>query len=144
MVVEHLQRPSGPNGVPVQIREHLLGALDPRVDEQDHRDRLVAQLRTITKCLLNRRAAMLTVIDDEAGLQRNAKHPEMLLIALSEGLKGHLAVDGSREGGEDVPVGVVYDVPRDLGNASPIQRALSTQRRGEFLLVKDEDLGDQT
>ena len=58
----------------VQVGEHLLGALEAGVEEEHQRDALVRKARVLLQ-RLDRRAAVLPVVDHEAGVHRDSQEP---------------------------------------------------------------------
>lgn len=94
MVVQNPERPRRPHRVFVQIREHLLTAPEASIDEQNNADGLRPKLRPVPKDLLNRRSAMLAIIDHKTSIHRNAEHTDVFLCSiLASGDEANLTVN---------------------------------------------------
>ncbi len=76
MVVEDADARRRPDRVAVEVGEHLLAALQADVEEEDDRDRLVAKLGALLQRQLDRGAAMLAVVDDEARFHGNVQQAD--------------------------------------------------------------------
>jgi hypothetical protein len=63
MVVQNIERPGWFDCVTIEVSEHLLAPLEPRIGVDDDRDVLVAQFRMFRKSTLKRFKAMLSVVD---------------------------------------------------------------------------------
>jgi len=144
MVVQHADGSSRSHCMAVEVREHLLAAGQAGVLEEDDSDRLIAQLGVLVERGLDRGPAVLAVVDEEPGRHGDVKladpHARPLVRDPDE---PHLTVDRGRERGEDIAVRVVQNVGGQGGDARLVEYSLRTQLGSEFVLVEQEEPGNQ-
>ena len=145
MIVEDAERACRPDGMLIEIREHLLATFKAGICEQDNANRLGSEFWLLPKHLLNGRAPVLAVIDDEARGHRHAKNadgaPRPFLRCW---LKNDGAVNGRRQRRENVLSRMVENVPSDLRHSCAVQLSLSPEFGLELLIVKNEELRQET
>ena len=145
MIVEDADRACRPDGMFVEIREHLLAAFKAGICEQDDADRLRREFRLLPKYLLNSRASVLTIVDDEARGHRHAQNADVVPGPILRcWFKNDATVDGRRQRREHIFPWMVENVPSDLGYSCAVQLSLSPEFRLEFLIVENEELRYET
>ena len=122
MIVEQGQRCRRPNGIAIQVGEHLLRPDEPHIDEENDGDGFVPQFGILVQLRFQSRPPVLSVVNHELGIHRNAQLADILFAVLApERLEFDLAVDRCRQGRKRVPFRISQQVPSDLGNPCPIQ-----------------------
>ncbi len=142
MVVQHAKGAAGPDRMPVEIGEHLLGTLESLVQEKYDRDRLVGQRWVDPHRLLNRRATVLPIINKEPGVHRDVQGTEVSSRAAAR-LKHGLAVDGCGQRRKHIVLSVGQDIAGDLRYPGPVKDSLGADLGTELVLVEQEDLRDE-
>ena len=145
MIVEDAERACRPDGMLIEIREHLLATFKAGICEQNDANRLRREFRPLPKYLLNGRAPVLPIIDDEPRGHRRAKNADVAPSPIIRcWLKNDLAVDGRRQRRENVLSWMVENVPSDLRYSCAVQLSLSPEFWLELLIVENEELRQET
>src|SRR5258707_4798553 len=143
MVVKDVQGLGGFPSRPVEVRKHLLDAIEVFPREEQDRNALLAKGRVFFQRLLDGRAPVLAVIDYEVGLEGHFKDAK--LVVARNGGEGGLSVIGGSQRREEVSVFVLEDVPGNFGNSAFLNDPLGPLLRRELRPVLEfEELWDHS
>ena len=110
----------------VQIGKHLLTPFQPDIQKEDDGDGFITQIGVLVQSRLDRRPAMLPVVDDKPGRHRDPQRPDTPFGAgVTLRVKLHLAIDRSGQCRKGVVFRIGHQVPGHLGDSLFIQDPLS-------------------
>ena len=127
LVVHDVERLGGFHDVLVQVREHLLDAVQVLVREQDYGDGVRTDGRIFHQGSGNAGGSMLSIVDDKLVSEPQLQDAQVAFTGLvGGGLEHRLRFVGGGDGREEVIILIFEDVVLDFWNTSLVENSLLT------------------